>query len=412
MVGVRAGRGLATSGRAAHLARRARDASLGGGLLITGTQSQMIVNSTITGNTAASGGGIDNQGALAITNSTISANHASVTDGGGIKAESRGVGVTVTNTIIADNSCITPNDDVSGTFTSGGHNLIGFTGISIGFDAALGDLLNPPSSGVSPTLTDNGGPTLTLALQNGSPAIGAVSRGFPIFTIGAFEYRLAQSISVASSNAPIVVGGTTQFTATVTFADTTTQDITAAANRSTGDSAKATVVSGFTSMTPGLVTGAGAGTTSVSARFGSVQGSGSVTVTIPTPAITGLTPSTVTTTSGTIALTVTGSGFVPSSVVHFRKPDCFGHRTDDGLHLQYTGTGDDPRRRPDDDRHGKHHRRQSASRRRIERAATDADAGVGNPPGVVRLPADDNGGRQPSIDSHGERQPRQYRHRR
>jgi len=314
---------------------------LGGGLLITGRQSQTIINSTITGNIAASGGGIDNQGALAITNSTITANHASVTDGGGIKAESRGVGVTVTNTIIADNSCITPNDDVSSAFTSGGHNLIGFTGISIGFDATLGDLLNPPSAGVSPTLADNGGPTQTLALQNSSPAIGAgdsaVCAASPVSsrdqrgvarlsnrcTIGAFEYRIAQSVNVTPSNAPIVVGGTTQFTATVTFTDASMQDITAAANWSTGDRAKATVVSGFTSATPGLVTGTGAGMTSVSARFGNVQGGGSVAVATPpppTPAITSLTPSTVTTTSGTIALTVTGSGFVPSSVVHFASP--------------------------------------------------------------------------------------------
>jgi len=310
---------------------------LGGGLLITGTQSQTITNSTITGNTAASGGGIDNQGTLAITNSTVSDNIATATDGGGIKAESRGIGVTVTNTIIARNTRNGP-DDVSGTFTSGGHNLIGFTGISIGFDAALGDLLNPPSSGVSPTLTDNGGPTVTLALPNGSPAIGAgdpaicaaslvsgrdqrgVARLSNLCAIGAFEYRIAQSVSVTPSNAPIVVGGATQFTAIVTFTDSSTQDITAAANWSTGDSAKATVVSGFTSMNPGLVTGTGVGSTSVSAQFGTINGSGSVTVAVPTPTITSLTPSTVTTTSGTIALTVTGSGFVPSSVVHFASP--------------------------------------------------------------------------------------------
>jgi len=310
----------------------------GGGLLITGRQSQTIINSTITGNTAASGGGIDNQGALAITNSTITANHASVTDGGGIKAESRGVGVTVTNTIIANNSCITPNDDVSGTFTSGGHNLIGFTGISIGFDATLGDLLNPPSAGVSLTLADNGGPTQTLALQNSSPAISmgdpaicaatpvsghdqrGVARLSNLCTIGAFEYRLAQSVSVATSAPTIVVGGTTQFTATVTFTDASTQDITMAANWRTGDSAKATVVSGFTSANPGLVTGTGVGSTSISARFGSASDSRTVTIATPTPAITSLTPATVTTTSGTVALTVTGSGFVPSSVVHFASP--------------------------------------------------------------------------------------------
>ncbi|MDQ6834213.1 MAG: right-handed parallel beta-helix repeat-containing protein, partial [Chloroflexota bacterium] len=315
---------------------------LGGGLLVTGTQSQTIVNSTITGNTAASGGGIDNQGALAITNSTVSDNIATATDGGGIKAEGRGIGVTVTNTIIARNTHNGP-DDVSGTFVSGGHNLIGFTGMSVGFDAALSDLLNLPDLGLSPTLADNGGPTATLALQNHSPAIGAgdlaVCAANPVSgrdqrgvvrlpnscTIGAFEYRIARSVSVAPSNATIIVGGTTRFTATITFSDTTTQDITPAANWSTGTIAMASVVSGFTSTNPGLVTGTGVGATSVIAQFGSIngksiKGSGSVTVGAPKPTITSLTPSTVTTTSGAISLTVTGSGFVSSSVVHFASP--------------------------------------------------------------------------------------------
>lgn len=317
---------------------------LGGGLLITGTQSQTITNSTITGNTAASGGGIDNQGTLAITNSTVSDNIATATDGGGIKAESRGIGVTVTNTIIARNTRNGP-DDVSGTFTSGGHNVIGSTGISIGFTDGsaggtdyTGTTTSPRDPGLAANLADNGGPTVTLALPNGSPAIGAgdpaicaaslvsgrdqrgVARLSNLCAIGAFEYRIAQTVSVTPSNATIVVGGTTQFTAIVTFTDSSTQDITAAANWRTGDSAKATVVSGFTSMNPGLVTGTGVGSTSVSAQFGTINGSGSVTVAVPTPTITSLTPSTVTTTSGTIALTVTGSGFVPSSVVHFASP--------------------------------------------------------------------------------------------
>jgi len=310
---------------------------LGGGLLVTGTQSQTIVNSTITGNTAASGGGIDNQGALAITNSTVSDNIAIKTDGGGIKAEGRGIGVTVTNTIIARNTHNGP-DDVSGTFVSGGHNLIGFTGMSVGFDAALGDLLNLPGLGLSPTLADNGGPTATLALKNDSPAISAgnlaVCAANPVSgrdqrgvvrlpsscTIGAFEYRIAQSVSVAPSNATIIVGGTTRFTAILTFTNASMQDITLAANWSTRAIATALVVSGFTSTNPGLVTGTGVGATSVIARFGNVNGSGLVTVGVPKPTITNLTPPTVTTTSGAIALTVTGSGFVSSSVVHFASP--------------------------------------------------------------------------------------------
>jgi len=62
------------------------------------------------------------------------------------------------------------SDDVAGTFSSLGHNLVGSTNGSTGF-GALGDLLNTDPQ-LAP-LADNGGPTMTHALLLSSPVIDA-----------------------------------------------------------------------------------------------------------------------------------------------------------------------------------------------------------------------------------------------
>jgi hypothetical protein len=94
--------------------------------------------------------------------------------------------------------------DVSGGYTSLGHNLVGVTNGSIGFGAA-GDLLGWNTQALDPSLgplADNGGPTWTHALLNSSPAVDAGDsahapttdqRGFPRVVgtaadIGAYEY--------------------------------------------------------------------------------------------------------------------------------------------------------------------------------------------------------------------------------
>jgi hypothetical protein len=106
------------------------------------------------------------------------------------------------NTIIAQNTGNAP--DVSGAFLSLGHNLIGATDGSSGFPMS-GDLVGSSDFPLDPNLgplTNNGGPTLTMALLPGSPAIDAGDnsvalltdqRGFPrvvgpAMDIGAYEY--------------------------------------------------------------------------------------------------------------------------------------------------------------------------------------------------------------------------------
>jgi hypothetical protein len=102
--------------------------------------------------------------------------------------------------------------DVQGSFTSLGYNLIGRTDGSSGFTNGVnGDLAgsaNAPLDPILGPLADNGGPTFTMALLHGSPALDAGSdallqqpynlktdqRGFPRRSgshvdIGAFEFQ-------------------------------------------------------------------------------------------------------------------------------------------------------------------------------------------------------------------------------
>jgi hypothetical protein len=173
----------------------------GGGIYNQGTLT--INKSTLSGNTAragcgrvcsANGGGIFNQGTLTINNSTLSGNstvhccipsvgyggaiynhngatltvnnstlsrNSGSTNGGGIY---NGGKATLQNSIVANNS----RGNCSGATTSNGYNLssdgtCNFTnsGDRNGTDPQLGPLQN------------NGGPTQTMALPSGSPAVDA-----------------------------------------------------------------------------------------------------------------------------------------------------------------------------------------------------------------------------------------------
>ena len=152
---------------------------LGGGIYNYGQLE--ITNSTIVTNTAMSapdpqgqrqgnGGGIENDGtAVVITNSTVAYNYAFF-GGGGV--ETLAGQVQVESTIIAENFA-PAHQDVSGSFTSAGFNLIGATDNN-GFTTTA-DLTGTAASLLNPKLdnqlADNGGPTRTVALLCNSPAI-------------------------------------------------------------------------------------------------------------------------------------------------------------------------------------------------------------------------------------------------
>lgn len=153
--------------------------SSGGGIVNLSGSTVTITNSTISRNIAnLGGGGISNSGTLIISNSTISGNTAAdpstfgSSNGGGILAQSGSVNIK--NTIVAGNTAFNSGPDVSGAFTSFGFNLIGKSDGSTGFTAAT-DLKGTNASPLDPKLDsglrENGGPTTTLALLSGSPAI-------------------------------------------------------------------------------------------------------------------------------------------------------------------------------------------------------------------------------------------------
>ncbi len=133
----------------------------GGGLYaaagsVTLTNDTLGSNQAVGGNVGKSGGG-------------IGAAFGGAAFGGGIDNAAGPDVLQIYDTILADNSASTTGPDLDGGLTSLGFNLIGNSTGGSGFAAS--DLLN-----VNPLLgplQNNGGPTQTMALLPGSPAIDA-----------------------------------------------------------------------------------------------------------------------------------------------------------------------------------------------------------------------------------------------
>jgi hypothetical protein len=157
----------------------------------------LVVNTTITGNTAVSradrpgtesgvGAGVDARGAtpstLTIVNSTIAGNSASKS-GGGINV-SQGyppfiIGIPLAQRVLLRNTIVAGNLDAAGNsadcsslgavvFRSRGHNLASDRSCPFRLPSDL-----PNTNPRLGPLANNGGPTDTLALLPGSPAINA-----------------------------------------------------------------------------------------------------------------------------------------------------------------------------------------------------------------------------------------------
>ncbi len=188
----------------------------GGGIYNLGTVT--LTNSTISGNTANKNGGgfsnAPNMGAATLTNSTITGNASETGSGGGI-FNVFGM-IELINTIVAENTA-PAGPDCTGSPTSLGYNLIG-DDTGCGFTAATGDLVGDgpnPVDLVLGLLQDNGGPTFTHALLDGSPAIdqipigdctvtadqrGVVRQQGPACGMGAFELEVQPPITACILN--------------------------------------------------------------------------------------------------------------------------------------------------------------------------------------------------------------------
>lgn len=153
--------------------------TVGGGAIATGTSvanaTVNVTNSTISGNMGTNGGAM-----LFGSNAVVSLLHTTVTNNTsaqGPNVWSGGGAVTVANSLIAANQINTGHADVGGAFTSNGGNLIGDGGPATGFTHGTNnDQVGNGAAPINPLLgplQDNGGPTLTHMILNGSPAINA-----------------------------------------------------------------------------------------------------------------------------------------------------------------------------------------------------------------------------------------------
>jgi hypothetical protein len=136
------------------------------------------------------------------------------------------------------------------------------------------------------TITDNNG-----SVAGSTQAIGLTGTGIVL-----------SSIAVTPANPSITKGATQQFTATGTYSDSSTANLTSQVTWASGTTMVATITAG------GLATGAGAGTSSISATLGSVSGSTVLTVMAPTLKSIAVTPANPSITKGaTQQFTATGT---------------------------------------------------------------------------------------------------------
>ena len=157
-------------------------ATEGAGLWISGPGSLDLDNSTVSGNAASEiGGGVyDDGGADIALRSVTVANNTAGTDGGGLAQGALATTRTYSfqNTLVGDNTASGQGDDCFGTFQSGGFNLIESTdGCTIVGDTDTNVTGQDPELG---PLADNGGPTMTQALGDESPAVDAGQSAFDV----------------------------------------------------------------------------------------------------------------------------------------------------------------------------------------------------------------------------------------
>ena len=188
--------------------------NVGGGLAALAGATVTVENSTIYGNAARFGGGVYSaSGTITFDSATIAENTADSNGGGLFNQNPPNQGspfVTLTNTIVADNSA--PNGaDLAGRHGSGGFNVIGTTPSASTLAAQPSDQLGTdPMLG---PLDSNGGETQTAAPMSGSPAIDAGQTALAVDQRGTARSDGADDVG-AVERVDIIVGqGGSQATA-------------------------------------------------------------------------------------------------------------------------------------------------------------------------------------------------------
>jgi len=197
--------------------------STDGGAVFSDSPAVHIKSSTLSGNAATNnGGGLRIGGSLTVQNSTVTLNRSDADgDGGGLGG---GILLDTSSGAVLENSVIAGNlngpagvdtadelGSLAGSFDpASSYNLVGDPSTAGGLTSGVnGNIVGDGLGGVldintvlETTLADNGGPTLTHALLDGSPAVNA---GDPDFDSGAvpFDQRAAGFARVTSGRVDI-----------------------------------------------------------------------------------------------------------------------------------------------------------------------------------------------------------------
>ncbi len=152
-----------------------------------------------------------------------------------------------------------------------------FTATGIFSDNTVQDLTNQASwessDPTKATIDTNG---LASSVAVGAPTITATFNGNTGSTILTVTNAILQDIDIEPAIPSIALGTFQQFTATGTYSDNTTKDLTAAVAWSSDNTAVATVSN--TTGSNGLANSAGTGTATISATLGGITGSTVLTV--------------------------------------------------------------------------------------------------------------------------------------
>jgi len=188
-------------------------------------------------------------------------------------------------------------------FSTSGNPFVNFDGVS-NFNVAL---TADTSAGISESSSLPTGCTAGLNCYN-IDGLGTVRGSDGTWDRGAEQLASEGSIqllsiAVTAVNSSIAVGVTDQFTATGTYSNGTTQNLTSSVTWSSSSTAVATISSA------GLATGVAAGSATIKATSGTISGSTGLTVTAPVTLVSiAVTPASASVTvSGTRQYTATGT---------------------------------------------------------------------------------------------------------
>jgi uncharacterized protein YjdB len=135
------------------------------------------------------------------------------------------------------------------------------------------------STGVATVSNTAGSKGLATSVAAGSTSITATSGDVSGSTTLTVTPATLVSIAITPTNPSIAQGTTRQFTATGTYSDSTTQNLTTTVTWSSSNTGIATISNAAGSK--GLATSVAAGSTTITATSGSVSGTTSLTVTAP-----------------------------------------------------------------------------------------------------------------------------------